>query len=174
MHRPLRLHPDCSRYAVFRIDAEAERPQPGTISLRYGVTANPAAIVLPGAASGRADGLWQHTCFEAFIRDGAGYCEFNFAPNGQWAAYRFDGYRAGMRPLDIAAPEIAFEAEEEGFAVTVNLALPFLAGAAVWRMGLTAVIEEAAGFSYWALLHPPGKPDFHHADAFTLDLETTP
>ena len=34
-------------------------------------------------------------------------------------------------------------------------------------LGLSAVIEEANGRkSYWALAHPPGKADFHHADCF--------
>ena len=26
------------------------------------------------------------------------------------------------------------------------------------------------GISYWALAHPPGKPDFHHPDSFALTL----
>jgi hypothetical protein len=34
------------------------------------------------------------------------------------------------------------------------------------------VIEDADGsLSYWALAHPPGRPDFHHTEAFALDLE---
>jgi hypothetical protein len=33
------------------------------------------------------------------------------------------------------------------------------------------VVEEKDGLlSYWALNHPPGKPDFHHPDAFVLEL----
>jgi hypothetical protein len=24
--------------------------------------------------------------------------------------------------------------------------------------------------SYWSLEHPPGKPDFHHPDGFTMEL----
>jgi hypothetical protein len=40
-----------------------------------------------------------------------------------------------------------------------------------WRLGLSAVIEDAnGGMSYWALTHPPGKPDFHHADAFACEF----
>ena len=39
------------------------------------------------------------------------------------------------------------------------------------RMGLSAVIEEEGGvFSYWALAHPPGAPDFHHAACFAARL----
>ena len=42
---------------------------------------------------------------------------------------------------------------------------------AAWRLALTAVIEETGGAkSYWALKHAPGKPDFHHADGFVLEL----
>jgi hypothetical protein len=39
------------------------------------------------------------------------------------------------------------------------------------HLGLSAVLEEANGRkSYWALAHPPGKADFHHADCFTLEF----
>ena len=34
------------------------------------------------------------------------------------------------------------------------------------------VIEEVSGRkSYWALKHAPGRPDFHHPDAFALEVE---
>jgi hypothetical protein len=49
--------------------------------------------------------------------------------------------------------------------------LPDLPSDAPWLLGLSAVIEEMNGrLSYWALAHPPGKPDFHHADCFALEL----
>jgi hypothetical protein len=39
------------------------------------------------------------------------------------------------------------------------------------RLGLSAVVEEKNGvLSCWPLKHPPGKPDFHHPDAFALEL----
>lgn len=62
----------------------------------------------PAAAPGRADGLWQSTCFELFLLDpqSGAYREFNFAPSGQWAAYSFDSYRVGMRPMDVMPPNI--------------------------------------------------------------------
>ena len=52
------------------------------------------------------DGLWQHTCFEAFVGlgDGPAYLELNFSASGDWAAYRFDDYRQGMRPMQNASP----------------------------------------------------------------------
>jgi hypothetical protein len=40
------------------------------------------------------------------------------------------------------------------------------------RLGLSAVIEDDNGsLSYWALKHPSGKPDFHHPDAFALEID---
>ena len=40
-----------------------------------------------------------------------------------------------------------------------------------WRLGLAALIEDTSGRkSYWALAHPPGKPDFHHADCFAHEF----
>ena len=48
---------------------------------------------------------------------------------------------------------------------------PAMADGRDWRAGLSAIIEEADGTkSYWALAHPPGKPDFHHPDCFALEL----
>jgi hypothetical protein len=42
---------------------------------------------------------------------------------------------------------------------------------APWRLGLSALIEDTSGCkSYWALAHPPGKPDFHHADCFAYEF----
>jgi hypothetical protein len=111
-----------------------------------------------------ADGLWQHTCFEVFVaRKGMpGYREFNFSPSGEWAAYAFASNRQGMARLALA-PRIAFREK------TLEAEIPLEPGAL--RIGLSAVMEEADGtLSYWALKHAPGKPDFHHPDAFALEI----
>ena len=108
-----------------------------------------------------ADKLWQHTCCELFVaRAGGGYREFNFSPSGEWAAYEFDGYRTGQRAIDVR-PEIVLR----GMQLEVSLEEK------ASRIGLSAVIEEQDGaISYWALRHAPGKPDFHHPDAFAMEL----
>jgi len=164
--------------AVTHIDVEAARPLPGHLVLRYVVTGKIAGLRLPPVtAPMRADELWQHTCFEAFVRapPGAAYYEFNFAPSMQWAAYRFGGYRAGMAVAnELSAPRIDAESSDELYELRVALALdgmPSLPRDSAWRLGLSAVIEEASGRkSYWALAHPPGKPDFHHGDCFAQEL----
>ena len=128
-------------------------------------------------AAARADELWRNTCFEAFVRTspGAGYYELNFAPSTQWAAYRFSGYRSGMRvATEISAPRIETQSSPECYMLRAFLALDRLPGLppdAGWRLGLSAVIEETSGRkSYWALMHPAGKPDFHDADSFVHEF----
>ena len=171
VRQALRLHPDSRSAAVTLVEAEVARQRAGSLLLSYIVTGKIGDLcVPPPAAAARADELWRHTCFEAFVRPspGAAYYEFNFAPSTQWAAYRFDGYRAGMRPaVEIGAPRIEVQAEAERCILRAWVELDAAAG----RLGLAAVIEEASGNkSYWALAHPPGKPDFHHADCFVLEF----
>jgi len=178
MRHLLNRHPDSPCAAVTRIEAFVARPRGGALALRYLVTGAIRELRLPpAAASVRADELWRRTCFEAFVRApvGEGYYEFNVSPSTQWAAYRFDGYRQGMRPAEgIGAPQVEVRSTAKRFEMDVTLALPDSLADAPWRLGLSAVIEAADGrISYWALAHPPGKADFHHADGFALELPVT-
>lgn len=178
MRQALKLHPDSSCAAVTRIEVAVARPHAAGLLLRYVVAGKIGDLCLPPVvASARADELWRHTCFEAFIcpAPGKAYYEFNVAPSTQWAAYRFNGYRSGMRVATvIGTPEIDVRSRPE--CCTVQASLVFneeadLPRAETWRLGLSAVIEETNGRkSYWALAHPPGRPDFHHSDCFTCEL----
>jgi hypothetical protein len=43
------------------------------------------------------------------------------------------------------------------------------------RLAASSVIEDSQGhITYWALVHPSGKPDFHHRDGFALVLAGDP
>jgi len=173
MRQALKLHPDSRCDAAIHV--EVTRPRLGVLALRYGVTGKTNGLVLPPiAAPTRTDELWRHTCFEAFVRPAPGeaYYEFNFSPSTQWAAYRFGGTRTGMSiAREIDAPRVDVHPNVAGFEMQVLLELPSLPNDGPWRLGLSAVIEEAGGRkSYWALAHPPGKPDFHHSDCFALEL----
>lgn len=177
MRLALSLHPESRCAAATGIDVDATRPGPGELVLRYAVTGAIGDLRLPPAMlPTRVDDLWKHTCFEAFIApaDGAGYFEFNVSPSLQWAAYRFSGYREGMAQAEnIAEPDIELKLDPGRLEIRAHLCLPpgGDAARADWRVGLSAVIEEKSGvISHWALAHPPGKADFHHADAFTLSL----
>lgn len=137
------------------------------LRLVYRVEGDPAAMAWPPPDRGRADRLWKHTCFEAFAATDDGYREFNLATSGQWASYRFDRYRQGMRAADQQARVLDVTKAAERTEIDARIELP--RGAR--RLGLSAVIEAVDGtFSYWALAHPSDKPDFHHPDSFVLEL----
>jgi len=175
MRLALKLHPGSHRAAIRHIDVDVARLRAGGLVLSYIVTGNTGDLRLPPlTAAMRTDALWRHTCFEAFIRasPGEGYYEFNFAPSTQWAAYHFSSYRSGMRVAsEIGAPRIDVRSAAERCMLQGALDLASLPAGASWRLGLSAVIEETSGNkSYWALAHPPGKPDFHHADCFACEL----
>ena len=172
MRQALKLHPDSRCDAATCIEVEGARLRPGNLLLHYFVTGKMSELRLPPVTQpARADELWRHTCFEAFVwaLPGEAYYEFNFAPSTQWAAYWFSGRRTGMRVASgISAPRIEVRSNSAGFELQVTLDLP---NDSPWRLGLSAVIEETSGrISYWALAHPPGKADFHHSDCFTLEL----
>jgi hypothetical protein len=171
MRHALKLHPDCRCDAVEGIEVEIGPRSGAQLRLRYVATGDMANLLVPAPAEPeRTDGLWQSTCFEAFARQhgGDGYEEFNFSPSTQWAVYRFDGYRSGMGKPSVLAPRIEGRHGARHYELHVAFDLP---GAGPWRLGLSAVIEETSGRkSYWALAHPAGKPDFHHADGFVLEV----
>lgn len=177
MEASLIPHPATTGGPVRSIAVHVARVAPSELTLRYRLVGDVGGIALPGhAAPARTDGLWQHTCFEAFVRprDAASYCEFNLSPSSQWAAYGFSSYREGMTPLDLTAPSIRVKPGSDEILLQALLDLsgvPTLSGNGDWQLALSAVIEDAGGArSYWALAHPAGKPDFHHRDCFVLEL----
>jgi hypothetical protein len=135
----------------------------------------------PQMPPARGDALWKYTCFEAFVgaSSSACYYEFNFAPSTQWAAYRFSGYRSGMGVAgEVGAPSIEVGPTPDGWTLQAKLDLHRLAALPSQtsrRLALSAVIEDMRGeISYWALAHPPGKPDFHHPDCFAHEFSAAP
>jgi len=106
------------------------------------------------------------------MEDGAGYREFNFSPSGQWAAYRFTGYRERDNNFaPTAEPQLALSLLAEGFELRAILPAVLLPTGNSLRIGITAVIEAADGSkSYWALAHCAAQPDFHLRQSFALTL----
>ena len=149
------------------------------ISFTFRITGAAEGILLPMPAlmPKRKDGLWQHTCFEAFLspRGESRYWEINLSPSGDWNAYAFDAYRVGQRPeARISGLDAQLEPEGHGALtcrITVSLG-DLVAPGTPLDAGLTAVIESVTGEkSYWALAHRAERPDFHRRDSFTLSLD---
>ena len=167
----LERHPASPCAALRGIEASVTRAAEGSLQLAYRLEGDLDRVRIPQARAPRiAERLWQHTCCELFIAsaaDGA-YHEFNFSPSGEWAAYRFERYREGV-PFEAANPKISVQ---RSAAILKLEARIFHPPPGKLRLGLSAVIEETDGtLSYWALRHAPGKPDFHHRDAFALELD---
>jgi hypothetical protein len=149
------------------------------LAVTYSLEGELARLRVPPPRRPRvAERLWEHTCCEVFIaRAGLpAYHELNLAPSGEWAAYAFARYRKGTLLADEDLdPRIAVRSSADGLALDASIRLdrlsPALAHARL-ALALSAVLEDDAGvLSYWALKHPPGAPDFHHPDAFALELD---
>jgi len=174
----LNHHPSTPCKLIRCFTVRAQKTSNGMLTLDYAVEGDMAGVCIPGPrVPHRADELWQHTCFEAFLMQERGYYEFNFAPSTEWAIYRFTAYRDGMSIVPQARPPkiaLTLDAHRLELNATIDLnQLPTELEGANLSLALSAVIEEQGGrLSYWALAHPPGKPDFHHPDGFALTLDS--
>ncbi|MGH8544980.1 MAG: DOMON-like domain-containing protein [Gammaproteobacteria bacterium] len=175
----LHCHPDTPCAVVENIKSALCRERGRVLAVTYTLNGVVDQLRIPPNRSvRRLDDLWQHTCFEIFIgaKNDAEYYEFNFSPSGEWAAYEFRDYRDGG-PFngDGIEPKIAVNRDAGTLELSAIIRLDRLPGIrpdVCLGLGLSAVIEDLNGsLSYWALKHPSGKPDFHHSDNFTLQIE---
>jgi hypothetical protein len=162
-------HPQTLCEAVRSIDAEISRTAHGLVSVTYRIAGDLERVRIPAPrAPAQKERLWQRTCCEIFVAraDGPAYHEFNFSPSGEWAGYAFERYREGAR-LDIPDPCIVVRTTSRELELQASIGVAHGRS----RVGISVVIEDVSGgLSYWALRHPPGKPDFHRAEAFALEL----
>ena len=168
-------HPAHPADAISEVTFQAEAADTGLL-LRYAVIGNIAQIKAPTSDGGmRRDELWTSTCFELFARrpDAIAYTEFNFAANGDWAAYAFARYRDRAPDIACAPPRIEILVETDRLVITVELSAQL--HDIDWTraaLGPAVIIETLeGGRSYWALHHPADKPDFHLAQNFQLSLD---
>jgi hypothetical protein len=164
--------------AVESIQADVSGNQHRLMRISFVVKGDIEKLKIPQPAPAlHADRLWEHTCFEAFIRadENPSYCEFNFSPSGEWAAYAFRTYRDGAPIHDEGlSPDITVRCTHDRFELDAMVRLdrlPAISAGSRLRIGLSAVIEaNDSTFSYWALKHPSAQPDFHHPDSFALEI----
>jgi type II secretory pathway pseudopilin PulG len=174
----LLCHPETPCGAITCIEASAARTAFGKLSLRFKVIGDVGTIIVPELvrSNRRQDELWRTTCFEAFVKVAGdeAYTEFNFAPSTGWAGYSFSTYRTGMTAAVLDPPHLGVDILQQQLIVTVSVDVSQVVSLPQhqpWQIALSAVIEEKVRTkSYWALNHPPGKPDFHHPDCFALTL----
>jgi hypothetical protein len=166
-------HPDASSSNAMELHAEGHW-EDALLTLTYRLKGPLETLRFPTPETpAPPDRLWTRTCFEAFCSNPEtpnAYCEYNFSPSGQWAAYVFSSYRALAETpptADLRAPPI-WRRTPDALSCSVRFSLPRTA----WiRLGLAAVLEQKDGrLACFALRHPPGAPDFHHPVNFALEL----
>ena len=175
----LTRHPETNSRVVDGIETRVRWTELEVLHFTYSVTGDIGRLRIPPPREPRqADQLWQHICFEAFVsmKGDTAYREFNFSPSGEWAVYSFRHYRErALLASEEVAPAITVDKGDDSLEIDAVVRLSHQAPLGLdtrFRLGLSAVIEEMDGrFSYWALKHPPGKPDFHHPDGFVLEIE---
>jgi len=172
-------HPHSPGRVARAVAARATRTGEGKLSLHYELHGELARMKIPAPSRPRVGWkLWRHTCCEVFVRaEGTdAYHELNLSPSSEWAAYAFSRYREGT-PLSGEGmdPQIAIESRPQRLDLYALVDLTRLSPdyrSARLRVALAVIIEEESGaYSHWALRHAPGKPDFHHQDAFALALD---
>lgn len=170
-------HPTTPAAMVSSVAASCSIVDRRGINLKFRIEADMARLSIPArATSRRGADLWRTSCGEAFIRPRGGtlYWEINISPSSEWSVYRFASYRSGRSDeANVADVEIEVARFERRLEIEASLVTPFLhevleeSRATEFDVGLSTVIEDESGvLSYWALAHPPGKPDFHQPSCF--------
>jgi len=167
-------HPAYAPLEVSQVEVRVHTDNLNWLRLRWRIDGS-SKLVLPRiTGKRRADGLWQATCFEMFLREPGQqrYCEWNLSPSRQWNAYDFSSVREGMvERVVVREPDCVIH-PGSSFAL-FDAAIPWASlPKGECEVALTAVIEEAGGrLSYWALAHGSvEKPDFHDPACFTATL----
>jgi hypothetical protein len=146
--------------------------------VQYQLAGNVGEILLPSpiASSARKDDLWRTTCFEFFIavKDSPQYWEFNLSPSGDWNVYAIDAYRQVNMREETRIQQLQFNVQKkmERFSLETELDLsPILPEDVYIEAGITSVIKTKDGKeSYWALIHPYPKADFHARNSFVIEI----
>ncbi len=165
-----------------KVSAEMIWSRDGWLELSYGVLTTASSgladlvtpdVLIDGLQTNgeRRDGLWTTTCFEAFLAlpGCPDYWEINLSASGDWALYRFDAYRQGQHPQDLAeAPLIRLRRWHHQLRLDARFPLtPWWPEQICPDLALSCVLDRGeAGLSHWALRHPQHQADFHDRSTF--------
>lgn len=149
----------------------------GVLDISYKLTAALREIVIPARADvpSRRKGLWEETCFELFAGSTGTdrYWEFNLSPSGHWNVFRFESYRQGMQE-EQAFSSLPFSVSRHQDLLRISLQIDLgriMPSDRPVRLGISAVLKAMNGtLSFWALIHPGTKADFHLRDSFIMEL----
>lgn len=172
LKQPLKSFVDETHLSKIRLDGQA-RWHAGNLELHYYLQYSDGDLILPSASSTeRRDGLWEHTCFEAFVGQPGqlGYWEINLSPNGDWNFYHLSGYRENLKPDD-ALNKLPITLHKNASGLELSCTVPLssvIDPDSPLEISLTAVLEHPTeGCSFWAWKHSGKEADFHLRESFT-------
>jgi hypothetical protein len=156
-----------------QVQATLERKD-SVISIRYEIRGNVASLQIPSSKQTpeRLDGLWNHTCCEAFIsKDGHNaYKELNFSPSGDWNVYSFTNYQEGHQldsDLKILSQQFIVDTNKLSLVVAIDVGQEL--ERAQLNVGITTVLQlKDNSITYWAVSHEAERPDFHVRKSFSI------
>lgn len=169
---------------VFQLKAFTELPsiklsghiciQDQSLQIRYKIELKEASdtLTLQWPAKEKSacfrDGLWQSTCLELFYGkvNSPEYTEWNFSPAGHWACYSFSAYRQLQAKQTELLPVIR-SGQDDDYSYWLESSIPFTEDSAV-EIHIAAVLHCNDELTYWSLLHPADKPDFHDRRSFLI------
>ena len=169
--------------------------QEDCLDVKYQLSGDLSKIIIPppSQTANRQYDLWEHTCFELFLRlsNTTKYWEFNLSPTKDWNVFYFADYRhpcpaflrQGLRMTAFRSQNLAeetaiaslpceiwqtFESLQVSLKIDLNKIMPAKSDLDI---AVATVIEnQERQLSYWALTHPASKADFHHQDSFAISL----
>jgi hypothetical protein len=172
----LEPHPETVAAPAVRITG-AVSIQINTIFVHFQMEGRVGEVRLPpfSRIPVRMDRLWEETCFEFFIgtKGSRRYWEFNLSPSGDWNVYRFSDYRESMHEeTAVTRLPIRDQRGADVFLLSAECELEkILPPGEGMDVGISAVIRsEAGGLSYWAMVHPGERPDFHRREGLLIEL----
>jgi len=144
------------------------------LKIEYAMSGDLPKLIIPPLSNTpvRIYDLWDHTCFEAFLKrkDSPSYIEFNFAPSGDWNCFFISSYRVNdgeYTPIKKTTINVSHSADRLVLksAIALNLLPNFSLEdfeSKKIEIGLSSVVEDKNNqLGYYALVHKRQNPDFH-------------
>lgn len=161
--------------ANLRVKAELDWTGQNTIQIKFSLIGDISHLteVDPSKASigARRDGLWEATCFEAFLSDSTNtqYWELNVNSKGDWNVFHFEDYRKGKRE-ELRSTCQFFGTTQNESQLSLECAWDVSELALTdGRLGVTMIANFKNGEkNFFALSHESDKPDFHNRSSFRL------
>ena len=188
--KPFSADGNIEKWSDLGVQADLRLLSQDTFEVLFKWTDTSSDLIFGGESrGGRLMGLWQHTCFEAFIepvdspafvsKDLEGsvlYYELNLSTFKGWNLFGFNQPRLPQPPTELREAQLVSYDLQHGESGGVLKVVVQVAGAQ-WnkvKISLCSVlVSKSRGTSYWSFKHAGERPDFHRFDSFIIERSYT-